>query len=183
MRAEDPVAFVRSLRAVRAFRPDPIPPAVVADMLQAARWTGSAHNRQPWEIVVVGDRGTLRALAEAGVWARHLADAPLGIALVMAGEDPITEAFDEGRLAERIMLAGLGRGIGGCIAWFDEPPGADEAAKAILGIPAERTLRTVLALGYPQAGGARAESKPASTRKPLIEFVFEERYGQRPPPA
>ena len=182
MLAEDPVAFVRSLRAVRAFRPDPIPAAVVADMLQAARWTGSVHNRQPWEIVVIRDRGTLRALAEAGVWARHLDGAPLGIALVMAGEDLLTEAFDEGRLAERIMLAGLGRGVGTCIAWFDEPLGADEAAKVILGVPAERTLRTVLALGYPRAGGARAEPTPAPARKPLAEFVFEERYGQRPPP-
>jgi nitroreductase len=180
-KAEDAVEFLRSLRAIRAFRPDPIPPLVVDALLDAARWTGSAHNRQPWEVVVVRDRERLRALADAGVWARHLAQAPLGIALVMFGEDPIVEAFDEGRLSERLMLAARAHGVGSCIAWFDEPVGADEVAKTILAVPAERTFRTVLAFGYPleAEAEARAELKPAAARKPIADFVFAEQYGRR----
>jgi len=177
--AEDAVEFVRSLRAVRAFRPDPIPPKVVAALLEVGRWTGSSHNRQPWELVVIRDRDRLRALAAAGVWARHLDEAPLAIALVMAGEDPIVEAFDDGRLSERLMLAARAHGVGSCIAWFDEPAGADEVAKAILGVPPERTFRTVVAFGYPREDGSPAK-KAGAARKPLDAFVFEERYGRRP---
>ena len=83
--AEDRIAFLRSLRAVRSFRPDPVPEEVVDDILEVARWSGSASNRQPWELVVIRNRETLRALAPLEGYAHHLRDASLGIVLVMAG--------------------------------------------------------------------------------------------------
>jgi nitroreductase len=43
--AEDRIAFLRSLRAVRSFRPDPVPQEVVDDILEVVRWSGSASNR------------------------------------------------------------------------------------------------------------------------------------------
>ena len=179
MTATDPVAFVRSLRAVRSYRPDPVPPETVAELLEVARWTGSAHNEQPWEVIVIRDRATLDALAAVGTWTKHLAGASLGIALVLPGVDPLAEAFDEGRLAERIMLAALGRGVGSCIAWFDEPEGAVEQAERLLGVPVDRTLRTVLALGYPEESRPSSAAKSGRARKSVTEFVHEERYGQR----
>jgi len=177
--AADPVAFVRSLRAVRSYRPDSVPPETVAELLEVARWTGSAHNEQPWEVIVVRDRVTLDALAAAGTWTKHLAGAPLGIALVLPGVDPLTEAFDEGRLTERIMLAALGRGVGSCIAWFDEPEGAIERARRLLGVPPDRTLRTVLALGYPEDRRVSSAGNPGPARKPVAAFVHDEHYGRR----
>ena len=84
--ARDRISFLRTLRAVRSFRPDPVPQEVLDDVLEVARWSGSASNRQPWEIVVIRDRDTLRSLASVRGYAGHLAGAPLGIVLVMAGE-------------------------------------------------------------------------------------------------
>jgi nitroreductase len=168
------IAFLKSLRAVRQFRPDPVPRPVVDDLLQVARWSGSARNRQPWEFVVVRDRGTLRALAAADGYAGHLADAPLGIVLVMAGEQRTQETFDEGRLSERIMLAALAHGVGSSIGWFT-PPGA-ETVKGRLGIPFERLVRTALSLGYPDEAALAARGKTPQARKPLAELVHEERY-------
>ena len=69
--AKDRVTFLRSLRAVRSFRPDPVPQEVVDDVLQVARWSGSASNSQPWEMVVIRERDTLRSLrraATSGTW-------------------------------------------------------------------------------------------------------------------
>ena len=40
-------AFLRSLRAVRRYAQRPIPDAVLLDVLEVARWTGSAKNTQP----------------------------------------------------------------------------------------------------------------------------------------
>src|SRR6266704_1282030 len=80
------IALLRSLRAVRQFRPDPVPQEVVNAVLEVARWSGSASNRQPWEFVVIRKRETLQALAALEGYARHLAGAPLGIVLVMTGE-------------------------------------------------------------------------------------------------
>ena len=169
----DPISFLRSLRAVRSFGPDPVPQEVVDDVLDVARWSGSASNRQPWELVVVRDRETLGAMSKARGYAEYLRDAPLGIVLVMAGERAEQETYDEGRLAERIMLAAWAHGIGSSIGWFVDE-GRDEV-KGILGVPEERTVRTVISMGYPDEGARRRSSSQA--RKPLAEIVHEERYG------
>jgi nitroreductase len=162
---------------VRQFRPDPVPQGVVDDLLDVARWSGSASNRQPWELVIIRDRGTLAALAATEGYAGHLAGAPLGIVLAMAGEPSraVQEAYDEGRLSERIMLAAAAHGVGSSIGWLVGAGPA--AAKSLLGIPPERTVRTVLSLGFPDEEARRAQPKRAQARKPLAEIVHEERYG------
>jgi nitroreductase len=174
--ARDRISFLRGLRAVRRFRPDPVPQDVVDDILEVARWSGSASNRQPWELVVIRDRETLRALAEVRGYAGHLADAPLGIVLAMAGERPEQETYDEGRLSERIMLAALAHGLGSSIGWIVGD--GREAAKEILGIPPERVVRTAISLGYPDEEPRRSRSGAGHARKPLYEIVHEERYGR-----
>ena len=170
---QDRISFLRFLRAVRSFRSDPVPREVVDDVLDVARWSGSASNRQPWEFVVVRDRETLESLAQVTGYAAHLSGAPLGIVLVMAGDREEQEAYDEGRLAERIMLAARAHGVGSSIGWFVGD--GRTAAKAILSIPEGRTVRTVISLGYPAEGTRRRRAGQA--RKPLPDIVYEERYG------
>src|ERR671917_2566232 len=157
----DRVSFLRTLRAVRSFRPDTVPQEVVGDVLEVARWSGSASNKQPWEILVIRERDTLRSLASVEGYAGHLAGAPLGIVLVMAGDRAEQETYDEGRLAERIMLAAHAHGVGSSIGWI-VGSGRDEA-KALLGIPEEKVVRTAISLGYPEeeAGSSRASYGPA----------------------
>jgi nitroreductase len=171
--AADRIAFLRSLRAVRSFRPDPVPQEVVDDVLEVARWSGSASNRQPWELVVIREKETLEALARLEGYAGHLAGARLGILLVMAGERPTQETYDEGRLAERVMLAALAHGVGSSVGWI--VGGGREAAREILGVPEGRMVRTAISLGYPDEAARRPQAGRA--RKPLSEIVHYERYG------
>lgn len=173
--AKDRIAFLRGLRAVRSFRPDPIPREVVDDLLEVARWSGSASNRQPWELVVIRDRETLRALARVEGYAGHLSSAALGIVPVMAGQRAEQETFDEGRLCERIMLAAFAYGVGSSIGWFVGDGVA--AAKEIVGAPEERRVRTAISLGYPDDEARRTRARRGQARKPLSEIVREERYG------
>jgi len=44
---------IRSRRSIRAFRPDPVPQAVLDDLLEVARRAPSGTNVQPWHIHVV----------------------------------------------------------------------------------------------------------------------------------
>ncbi len=169
------IDLLRRLRAVRDFRPDPVPQAALDDMLEVARWTGTASNRQPWEVVVVRDREMLRRLAELDGYAKHLAGAPLGIVLVMAGRLEEQETYDEGRLAERIMLAAAAHGLGSCIGWLRGE--APATAKEMLGIPPERLVRTILSVGYPDEAARRTRPRNPEPRKPLDTFVHVERYG------
>ncbi|MHB8909362.1 MAG: nitroreductase [Syntrophales bacterium] len=44
---------VTTRRSVRRFTPDPVPEEIIRETLDAARWSPSWGNTQPWEIVVV----------------------------------------------------------------------------------------------------------------------------------
>jgi nitroreductase len=149
---------------------------VIDAILEVVRWSGSASNRQHWELVVIQERKTLQALAQCEGFAKHLAGAALGIVLVMAGETGLVdqETYDEGRLSERIMLAAEAYGVGSCIGWFKGQGRTD--AKVLLGIPQSRLVRTVISLGYPDEEAQRARPKNTHARKPLSEIVHFERY-------
>jgi nitroreductase len=173
------IDFLRSVRTVRFFKPKPLPEEVLNDVLEVARWTGSARNRQPWELVLVRDRDMLEKLASSEGFAGHLASAALGIVLVMAGEPEKfqQETFDEGRLAERISLAAASHGVGSSVGWFKG--GGREKAKKLLRIPTGRLVRTALSLGYPAHQPSGSRSALPKGRKPLSELVYEDRYGRR----
>ena len=160
--------FLRSLRAVREFQRKPVPEEVVQDILEVARWSGSASNRQFGQIIVVRQPQTLEALASMPGYAGHLRGAAIAMVLVMPGEWPEGETFDEGRLAERIMLAAWAHGVGSSIGWFS-PEGRDKV-KQILGVSGKPVVRTAISLGYPARAPRRGE------RKPINELVHEERY-------
>jgi nitroreductase len=55
---------LRTTRAVRRHRPDPIPDAVLRRVLEAATWAPTGGNAQPWRIVVVRDAAKRRALRD-----------------------------------------------------------------------------------------------------------------------
>src|SRR6266581_5233404 len=172
------IAFLRDLRAIRQLRPDPLPGQVLHDILEVARWSGSAGNRQPWEFVVVRDRDLLAQLARVeGANAGHLASAAAGIAIVIRPEVPDLDAYDEGRLAERILLAAAALGVGAAVGHFTGPGdtwAASAEAKRMLGIPQQRQLRETISLGYPAEHLQPTPNPPG--RKPLEQLVHWDRY-------
>ena len=64
------------------------------------RWTGTASNRQPTDVVVVRDPEVKRKMGEWG--ARPAANAAVVLLLATQEEGG---AMDEGRYAERMMVA------------------------------------------------------------------------------
>ncbi len=55
---------MRTLRAVRRLRPDPIPDDVLHRVLEAATWAPTGGNVQPWRIVAVKDRALKEPLGK-----------------------------------------------------------------------------------------------------------------------
>lgn len=68
-------AVMRGRRSVRAFRPDPVPRALIERVLDAARWAPSPHGRMPWRFAVVAQPGAKARLADAmgDTWQQTLA--------------------------------------------------------------------------------------------------------------
>jgi nitroreductase len=173
--ADDRLRDLRRLRQTRRFTEDPVSDDVLARILEVARWTGSAKNTQPWEFIVVRDREKLERLCVIGPTAHFIGKAPLVIAIVLAGSSPRSEAYDEGRASERIMLAAQVLGLGSGTAWWGGEEFAAQA-KEILGVPAEKTLLSCVAVGYPQP--VQRKPQVALGRRPLAELVFNETYGE-----
>src|SRR5258705_3071250 len=73
---------LRARRNVRMFTRQPIASHEVDQILEAGRRAPSAGNWQPWDFVVVTDRGQLQRLS--GVWrgAGHIAGAAAAVAIV-----------------------------------------------------------------------------------------------------
>ena len=156
-----------------------IPEDVLEQILDVGRWTGSAKNTQPWRVVLVEERETLRALSQLGQFAGHIAGARCALVLVMDGPN---NAFDCGRLAERLMLGAWALGVGSCIGSFSPDENVAQA-KRLLSIPDERWVRHAISLGYRADEEAhRIRTTPATRsvlpslgRKPMAEFVSREK--------
>ncbi|MET0390397.1 MAG: nitroreductase family protein [Polyangiales bacterium] len=74
-------AALRTTRAVRKLRPDPVPEDVLRRVLTAATWAPSGGNRQPWRIIVVRDRATKQAFKRLYETPWRVYSAPLRAAI------------------------------------------------------------------------------------------------------
>ena len=59
--------FLRNLRAVREYTPEGIDEDVLRNIVEIGRWSGSASNKQPTEIVVVREPEKLKLIGDSGV--------------------------------------------------------------------------------------------------------------------
>jgi nitroreductase len=164
--AVDRVRPLVRARQIRDFSDQPVAPADLDAIADVARWSGSSQNTQPWRFIVIRERDTIRRLAEAALpQTKALLTATAAVAIVLPDEagGAISYAYDEGRAAERILVAasllGLGAGI-----------------HSILAIPEGRLVRTIVALGHPSEAARAPKSAPGTARMPRNEVVFEERW-------
>ena len=174
------LSAIRRVSQIRQYASDAVPDDVVTQLLELARWTGSSKNTQPWQFIVVRDKAKLKALASMRPNINWAADAPVGIAIVLDGAAPMSEAYDEGRVTERLLTGATMLGYGGGIAWFGEDEHQAKAKKT-LGIPDDKTARQMVMIGKPKTKDDPRPYGPKRGRKPLVEVAHFERWGERTP--
>jgi nitroreductase len=159
-------------RQVREFTDRPPTTAQLHAITEVARWSGSSRNEQPWRFLVITHRPTLTALHDAGLpQTRALRTATAAVAITLP-DDPtreISDAYDDGRAAERMLIAATWVGLGAGIAWIRADVLAE--ARRILAISSDRMVRTIMALGEPTEAARRPRSAPGQARKPRAEMV------------
>ncbi len=168
---------LRRTRQVREFEPTPVDRATLDALADVARWTGSSRNSQPWRFIVISDPATIGAIHAAGLpQTRGLATAVAAIAIVLPADPDrvVGNAYDDGRVAERLLVAARMLDLGAGISWIrtDVLP----AVAAILGLPADRMVRTVVQLGHPTEAARRPKAAPGEARLPREAVVFDERW-------
>jgi len=167
---------IHARRAVRKYRPDPVPEGEIQKILDAANQAPSAMNRQQWEFVVVtGEKiremgVSYRAIVEEFTrnwdpspmrgslsreefirFAESYGGAPVVIVVLTdtADTDDFRRANIESASAatENLLLAATALGLGTC--WMTGPLKDEKAMRRILAIPDIKELVAVTPLGYP----------------------------------
>ena len=163
---------LRRVRQIRQYTDEPVDPDTLAAIADVARWSGSSQNSQPWRFVVISDRQILARIAEAGMpQTRSLGTAPSAIAISMPEVEgrAVSTAYDEGRAAERILVAASLVGLGAAIAWLRGE--VRSLTGELLGLPEGRFVRTLVAIGHPSDEGRRPKAAPGTARLPREETV------------
>jgi len=175
--AAEAVRPLLRVRQVREFTDAPVDPAALDAVADAARWSGSSRNTQPWRFIVIREPATLRALAEAGLpQTRSLTTARAAIAIALPTEPGrrVVHGYDEGRAAERMLIAASLLDLAAGIAWIRSE--VRPAVAGLLGLPQDRFVRTVVAIGHPTDAARKPKSAPGEARLPREETVFSERW-------
>ncbi len=159
--------------SVRAYKPDPVDPAKLTRVLEAARLAPTAANLQPFRLVVAKMKG--REDEFHRVYARRwFTQAPLVICACglpaqgwVRGADGVNYTTVDVAIAmDHLILAAAAQGLGTCwIAAFDVV-----AARQAFGLPNGVDPIALTPLGYP------ADHAGPKERKPLSQLVRYEKW-------
>jgi nitroreductase len=179
--------LLRSRWSPRAYSPQPIEEEKLWSLFEAARWSASGGNRQPWAFILVSRSDyemheKLVALLSGRnkLWAK---DAPVLI-LAVAKLNPQADNhrftyYDVGQAVAHLSIQASALGL-----YTHQMAGFDaEKARQLFQLPDDVEPMTLTAVGYL----GNAESLPDDlrerelaprTRNPLADFVFHESWGR-----
>jgi nitroreductase len=158
--------------SVRAYKPTDVEEDKLKKILEAARLSPSASNRQEWKFIIVKNKETKKKLAKAAFGQSFIGEAPVVIVAcgtetksIMGCGQP-THTVDVSIACAYMILQAYELGLGTCwIGAFKE-----DEVKKILNIPEHVRVVAMTPLGYP--------NQPLShkSRKSLDQIVCFEKY-------
>jgi nitroreductase len=142
-------------RTIRSFKPEPVTREFLERLVDVGRLAPSAANLQPLEFIVVDEAGLRAEVFPCLKWAAYIAPAgdpqpgkePAAYIVTLANSKIREKMFeyDIGAAMENMTLAALAEGVGSCwMLSIDR-----DKLRAVLGVPEEYRIDSVLALGYP----------------------------------
>jgi nitroreductase len=169
----DALEAILSRRVQRAFADKPVEREKLAKIVEAGRHAMSARNMQPWQFIVIQNRGTLKEIGALCSTGRFVAEAPSAIVVLKDVANARWADVDCAQAVQNMANAGWAQGLGTC--WV----GNLDAAKigAMLGVKEGWAIFTILPFGY-----ADPKNPPqAKPLKPRSEMVHYERVGNSKP--
>jgi nitroreductase len=143
------IGTILARRSIRRYTDEPVSKPDIKTLLKAAMAAPSASNNRPWHFVVVTQRETLDALAEAHPYGKMLAQAPLCIAV--CGDPDLSDYWvqDCSAATENLLVAVTSLGLGA--VWLGVYPRDQRVgvARQILGIPESIFPLNLIAIGHP----------------------------------
>lgn len=172
-----------SRKSVRQYTDQPISPETLRVILCAGMAGPSCVNARDWCFVVVQDKQTLAAMADAnGAPAQPLRSAAAGI--LVCGDlgrafrpAPDYWVIDGAIAAQNMVLATQALGVGS--VWLGTWPQQDRVARqaALFGLPEPIVPHSILALGYPQ--GSEPLPVPALNASAIAKWEEDRVHWER----
>lgn len=172
----------------RAFAAEPVSLQNLHRLFEAARWSPSANNSQPWAFVVATQNDPGHFARVAGLLnernARWASKSPVLVITVLnknnaAGAPNPWAAYDLGQAVAHLSVQAQALGLS-----VHQMAGFDRArAIETLGIPADYEAMTAIAIGYQGdiddlPDDLREREVAPRARKPLNEFVFNGEWNE-----
>lgn len=162
-------------RSIRRFKADPVPRELVEQVLHAGIWAPSSCNYQMWDLVAVDDP---EVNARLGALSTQMANAPVNVVVAYGrnfSEENFANVQSASALIQNMSLAAQVLGLGSF--WITQT-GDPDAVRREVGLPEDRWVVAVLALGYPKAVPAKGPK-----RRPLSQVAHWNHYAGRPIPS
>lgn len=159
---------VRTVLAVREYQDKPLPAGLMRQVVEAARLTASASNRQPWHFVLIQDREALREMGRLVRTGPYVATAAAAVVVAVDKSNALAVS-DASRAIQSMILTAWADGVGSNWTGFS----GLEGVRQKVGLPDTYDVIAVLPFGYPK----RALGKGKKNRKPFDEVVSFERFG------
>jgi nitroreductase len=159
---------IRTRRTHKAYGPEPVPPEVVTELLELARWAPNHHLTEPWRFRVLGPASFERLVAAGGANEREkLARAPtLLVASAKQTGDAHQDHEDVLATACAVYVVLLGAHARGLASYWRTPRLLQEpAGRAAVGLPDDEEFVALIHLGSPTG------PRPAKERRQPAEFV------------
>ncbi|MDR1588189.1 MAG: nitroreductase family protein [Treponema sp.] len=140
-------------RSVRNFLPKPVEAEKIERILRAGFEAPSAHNRRPWEFLVIKAAEDLEALAGMSPYSKMCARAAAAIVpcadlKIAGGAEEDWWIQDLSAVTENIVLQIVDEGLGGVwLGWYPDKS-RTAALSAHFGLPPHIVPFSVVALGY-----------------------------------
>ena len=137
-------------RSIRRFKSKAVPRKDLVEIVNAGRLAASAGNRQPWQFLLVDEKCLVADLFASLGWLGGTPDekqrpTALVVVLLANPKDKWSAFADGGAAVQNMQLAAWEKGIGSC--WIGSVDAT--TVSKYLKIPAELSVFSVLALGYP----------------------------------
>jgi nitroreductase len=176
----------------RAFSERPIEPEKLLSLLEAARWSASCFNEQPWSFIVASKdkpdefERLLGCLVEGNqAWASRAPVLMVSVArldFAQTGKPNRHAIHDVGLATAQMMLQAVALGLfAHAMAGF-----YPDKVRELYGVPDGYEPVAAIAVGYPGdpaslSDSLRQRELAPRTRKPVESFVFRERFEAREP--
>ncbi|MCC6712172.1 MAG: nitroreductase family protein [Candidatus Dadabacteria bacterium] len=162
---------VKTLSSIRSFVTGDVPEEVIGEVMESGRLAPSARNQQPWEFILVTDRGVLKGLEKYCTSGKFVSEAAFAV-VVLTDPSSKWHEVDSTRAVQNMVLTAWGRGLGSCWIGMIDKKGLAQ----YLGIPGSLNILTVLPFGYFDDG----LSGHGKSRKPPHEVFHLNRFGVKP---